>query len=172
MVKVEDSWTQSSPVPVSCQLSRQGHSPSATRDTRGVHGPLWGPKAQGEAWVACSVFQWEPRPGSIAHEEGTCLSSSPMLPELQSPDLKSPTGAGPQSQAQDLSPVQKAGPGTCERRCQGALPSHSLQGIALTPGSPGGLSEGYSHKCVVTSPATGYLLVPDPPARRRWVSEA
>ncbi|XP_023568554.1 protein KRBA1 isoform X3 [Octodon degus] len=45
-VKVEESWAQSSPVPTSCQLGRQGHSPSVTRDTRAVHMPFWGPEAQ------------------------------------------------------------------------------------------------------------------------------
>nr|XP_013007703.2 protein KRBA1 isoform X4 [Cavia porcellus] len=50
MVKVEDSWTPSTAVPASGQLSRQGHSPSATGDTGGVHVPVWGPEAQ-----ACRV---------------------------------------------------------------------------------------------------------------------
>ncbi|XP_013360098.1 PREDICTED: protein KRBA1 isoform X3 [Chinchilla lanigera] len=45
-VKVEDSWAQSTLVPASCQLSSQGHSPSATGDARGVHVPVWGPEAQ------------------------------------------------------------------------------------------------------------------------------
>ncbi|XP_057632240.1 protein KRBA1 isoform X1 [Chionomys nivalis] len=43
MVKVEDSWAQSPPAPASCQLSRQGHSPYFTGDTREVRVPRWGP---------------------------------------------------------------------------------------------------------------------------------
>lgn len=43
MVKVEDGWVQSPPAPASCQLSRQGHSPYFTADTREVRVPRWGP---------------------------------------------------------------------------------------------------------------------------------
>ncbi|CAH7160799.1 Krba1 [Phodopus roborovskii] len=43
MVKVEDSWAQSPPVPASCQLSRQGHSPYFTGDNREIRVPRWGP---------------------------------------------------------------------------------------------------------------------------------
>lgn len=43
MVKVEDGWAQSPPVPASCQLSRQSHSPYSTGDTREVRVPRWGP---------------------------------------------------------------------------------------------------------------------------------
>ncbi|XP_038173970.1 protein KRBA1 isoform X8 [Arvicola amphibius] len=43
MVKVEDGWVQSPPAPASCQLSRQGHSPYFTGDTREVRVPRWGP---------------------------------------------------------------------------------------------------------------------------------
>ncbi|XP_051008393.1 protein KRBA1 isoform X3 [Acomys russatus] len=42
-VKVEDGWTQSPPVPASCQLSRQNHSPYSTGDSREVRVPRWGP---------------------------------------------------------------------------------------------------------------------------------
>ncbi|XP_040592799.1 protein KRBA1 isoform X4 [Mesocricetus auratus] len=43
MVKVEDGWAQSPPVPAPCQLSRQGHSPYFTGDSREVRVPRWGP---------------------------------------------------------------------------------------------------------------------------------
>ncbi|KAF7482813.1 Hypothetical predicted protein [Marmota monax] len=46
VVKVEDSWSQSHLEPVSCQLGRQGHSLSATRDTKGIGTHCWGPTAQ------------------------------------------------------------------------------------------------------------------------------
>ncbi|XP_068405748.1 protein KRBA1 isoform X10 [Eschrichtius robustus] len=52
------------------------------------------------------------------------------------------------------------------------LCSSSRQRLELTPGSPGGLSEGHPPEWVVTFPAAGQLLVPEPPARRPWVSEA
>lgn len=54
----------------------------------------------------------------------------------------------------------------------GHLPYPSRQRLELTPGSPGGLSEGHPPEWVVTFPAAGQLLVPEPPARRPWVSEA
>ncbi|XP_076422761.1 protein KRBA1 isoform X33 [Peromyscus maniculatus bairdii] len=43
VVKVEDGWVQSPPVPASCQLSRQGHGPYFTGDSREVRVPRWGP---------------------------------------------------------------------------------------------------------------------------------
>ncbi|XP_048642691.1 protein KRBA1 isoform X6 [Marmota marmota marmota] len=46
VVKVEDSWSQSHLDPVSCQLGRQGHSLSATRDAKGIGTHCWGPTAQ------------------------------------------------------------------------------------------------------------------------------
>lgn len=51
MVKVEDGWVQSPPAPASCQLSRQGHSPYFTGDTREVRVPRWGPMTLGKFWV-------------------------------------------------------------------------------------------------------------------------
>lgn len=51
MVKVEDSWVQSPPAPASCQLSRQGHTPYFTGDTREVRVPRWGPMTLGKFWV-------------------------------------------------------------------------------------------------------------------------
>ncbi|XP_008832018.1 protein KRBA1 isoform X2 [Nannospalax galili] len=44
-VKVEDGWAQTPPVSASCQLSRQGHSPYSSGDTREVRVPRWGPIA-------------------------------------------------------------------------------------------------------------------------------
>ncbi|KAL6074768.1 hypothetical protein STEG23_019074, partial [Scotinomys teguina] len=43
VVKVEDGWVQSPPVPASCQLSRQSHGPYFTGDSREVRVPRWGP---------------------------------------------------------------------------------------------------------------------------------
>ncbi|XP_036038810.1 protein KRBA1 isoform X4 [Onychomys torridus] len=43
VVKVEDGWVQSPPVPAPCQLSRQGHGPYFTGDSREVRVPRWGP---------------------------------------------------------------------------------------------------------------------------------
>uniref|UniRef100_A0A8C3W8S4 KRAB-A domain containing 1 n=1 Tax=Catagonus wagneri TaxID=51154 RepID=A0A8C3W8S4_9CETA len=51
-VKMEEGWAQSPPAPVSCQLSKQTHSPPAScspEDNRGaarVRVPGWGPAAQ------------------------------------------------------------------------------------------------------------------------------
>ncbi|EHA98277.1 Protein KRBA1 [Heterocephalus glaber] len=53
VLKVEDGCAQSPLVPASCQLSRQGHSPFATRDTRGVRVPGWGPEAQDPTREPC-----------------------------------------------------------------------------------------------------------------------
>lgn len=55
-VKTEEGWAQSPPAPVSCQLSKQTHSPPAScspgdnRGTARVQVPGWGPAAQGETW--------------------------------------------------------------------------------------------------------------------------
>lgn len=57
-VKVEDGWTQNPPVPASCQLSRQSHSPYSTGDSREVRVPRWGPMALGKSWVIYPQIQW------------------------------------------------------------------------------------------------------------------
>lgn len=60
VVKMEDGWAQSPPVPAACQLGKWTRSPSATSspgddgDAGGIRVPRWGPAARGEAWVVCS----------------------------------------------------------------------------------------------------------------------
>lgn len=68
VVKMEDGWAQSPPVPASCQLGKWTRSPSAAGspgddgDTGGIRVPSWGPAAQGEAWVVCSSPHGVPSP--------------------------------------------------------------------------------------------------------------
>lgn len=75
MVKVEDGWAQSPPVPAPCQLSRQGHSPYFTGDSREVRVPRWGPMTLGKFWV--------PKPTGkyllLFRPRSLCLASSSSI---------------------------------------------------------------------------------------------
>lgn len=87
-VKVEDGWAQSPPVPASCQLSRQSHSPYSTGDTREVRVPRWGPLTLGKFWVISpyspmvmsSKAHGEVPASLLAKEPFPCLSSQAVPP--------------------------------------------------------------------------------------------
>ena len=98
-------------------------------------------------------------------------------PEGRASCLAGPTpGVGLTTPEEGRQAGQSAGAGPGRGRWardgDGPSPRPSRQRLELTPGSPGGLSEGHSPEWVVASPATGQLLVPEPLARRPRVSEA
>ncbi|XP_074171265.1 protein KRBA1 isoform X4 [Rhinolophus sinicus] len=103
VVKMEDGWAQSPPVPASCQLGKRTHSPSPTGslggdgDTSGVRMPSWGPTAQAgsasssplEALEAC--LKGIPLSGSLPPQPlATSWFRSPQLgdPGSQRPELQ------------------------------------------------------------------------------------
>ncbi|XP_062048797.1 protein KRBA1 isoform X14 [Lepus europaeus] len=97
VVKMEDSWTQSPPVPTSCQLTMQIPSPSTSRDTRGVRAPYWGPVAQAgrasssplEALEAC-LKGIPPSVSSLPQPLAASWSQSPQPgdPGSRKPELR------------------------------------------------------------------------------------
>ncbi|KAM5255355.1 protein KRBA1-like [Ctenodactylus gundi] len=136
MVKVEDSWAPSPPMPTSCQLSRPGHSPSATRDPRGVHVPSWDPEAQVcrasssplEALEAClkgipSSTLSPPQPLA------TSWSRSPQPGDAgyQRPGLRP---QGPHGEEASREPLPPLGLQSCVRDGQGPV---GLPGSQSTP---------------------------------------
>ncbi|XP_010617464.1 protein KRBA1 isoform X7 [Fukomys damarensis] len=144
VVKVEDSWTQSPPVPTSCQLSRQGHS--ATRDTRGVHVPGWGPEAQ-----ACRPSR-SPLKALEACLKGipTSALSPPQLPATSWSQTPHPGDAGSQrpepqpqgSHSEDATrePLVPLGPSqsSAPRGTPTSFSSASSTDGVMDFGSPGG----------------------------------
>ncbi|XP_051692946.2 protein KRBA1 isoform X4 [Oryctolagus cuniculus] len=97
VVKMEDSWTQSPPVPTSCQLTMQIPSLSTSRDTRGVRAPYWGPVAQAgrasssplEALEAC-LKGIPPSVSSLPQPLAASWSQSPQPgdPGSRKPELR------------------------------------------------------------------------------------
>ncbi|XP_062955223.1 protein KRBA1 isoform X2 [Cynocephalus volans] len=96
VVKMENGWAQRPPGPVSCQFIRHTHGPSATRDTRGVQVPSWGPAPPAgsasssplEALEAC--LNGIPQSGSLRPQPpATSWSRSPHPgdPGPQRPEL-------------------------------------------------------------------------------------
>ncbi|XP_016050956.1 PREDICTED: protein KRBA1 isoform X2 [Miniopterus natalensis] len=134
-VKMEDGWARSPPVPVSCQLRKRTHSPSATRssggdgDTSGVRVPSWGPAAQAssasssplEALEAC--LKGIPLSGSLPPQPPATSwfrSPQPGDPGSQRPELQP---RGPHSQGVTMGPLLALG-----------LQGFARDGPALPPG--------------------------------------
>ncbi|XP_057160451.1 protein KRBA1 [Ursus arctos] len=135
VVKMEDGWAQSPPVPASCQLSKWTHSPSATSgqggdgETRGVRVPSWGPIAQAGSASSSPLEALE------ACLKGIPLSGSlPPQPPAAS-GFRSPQPGDPGSQRPELQPCRSHS----EEVTVGPLLALSLQGyVRGSPALPSG----------------------------------
>ncbi|XP_045648338.1 protein KRBA1 [Ursus americanus] len=135
VVKMEDGWAQSPPVPASCQLSKWTHSPSATSgqggdgETRGVRVPSWGPIAQAGSASSSPLEALE------ACLKGIPLSGSlPPQPPAAS-GFRSPQPGDPGSQRPELQPCRSHS----EEVTVGPLLALSLQGYMRgSPALPSG----------------------------------
>ncbi|XP_035304956.1 protein KRBA1 [Cricetulus griseus] len=131
MVKVEDGWAQSPPVPSSCQLSRQGHSPYFTGDNREARVPRWGPMTLAgrasssplEALEAC-LKGIPPGGSSPLQSLATSWSRSPQPGDAGSQRLElQPQGSHSEEATRDpLLPLSLQG---CRRGGPGVQPSGS-----------------------------------------------
>ncbi|XP_021096530.1 protein KRBA1 isoform X2 [Heterocephalus glaber] len=118
VLKVEDGCAQSPLVPASCQLSRQGHSPFATRDTRGVRVPGWGPEAQGSAVTM------------LLSTDPTREPCGPLGPTKPSALRGTPTSFSSGSSTDGVTDFGSPGGSQGQRPGKGCLPGSSpLQGL-------------------------------------------
>ncbi|XP_004408931.1 PREDICTED: protein KRBA1 [Odobenus rosmarus divergens] len=135
VVKMEDGWAQSLPVPASCQLSKWTHSPSAASsqqgdgETRGARVPSWGPRAQAGSASSSPLEALE------ACLKGIPLSGSlPPQPPATS-GFQSPQPGDPGSQRPELQPCRSH----TEEVTVGPLLALSLQGyVRGSPALPSG----------------------------------
>ncbi|KAL1777737.1 KRBA1 isoform X1 [Sigmodon hispidus] len=131
MVKVEDGWVQSPPVPASCQISRQGHSPYFTGDSREVCVPRWGPMTLAgrasssplEALEAC-LKGIPPGGSSPLQPLATSWSRSPQPGDAGSQRLElQPQGSYSEDATRE--PLVPVGLQGCMREGPGSQPSGS-----------------------------------------------
>ncbi|XP_030881315.1 protein KRBA1 isoform X1 [Leptonychotes weddellii] len=135
VVKMEDGWAQSPPVPVSCQLRKWTHSPSAASsqgsdgETRGARVPSWGPIAQAGSASSSPLEALE------ACLKGIPLSGSlPPQPPATS-GFQSPQPGDPGSQRPELQPCRSHS----EEVTGGPFLALSLQGcVRGSPALPSG----------------------------------
>ncbi|XP_020934374.1 protein KRBA1 isoform X5 [Sus scrofa] len=112
-VKTEEGWAQSPPAPVSCQLSKQTHSPPAScspgdnRGTARVQVPGWGPAAQAGSASSSPLAALE-----------ACLKGIPLSGSLP-----------PQPPATSWSRSYQPGDPGSQRPQPPPLGSHSKEGI-------------------------------------------
>ncbi|KAF6276050.1 KRAB-A domain containing 1 [Rhinolophus ferrumequinum] len=104
VVKMEDGWAQSPPMPASCQLGKRTHSPSPTGslggdgDTSGVRVPSWGPTTQAGSASSSPLEALE------ACLKGIPLSGSLPPQPLATSWFRSPQPGDPGSQRPELQP--------------------------------------------------------------------
>ncbi|XP_045877512.1 protein KRBA1 isoform X2 [Meles meles] len=135
MVKMEDGWTRSPPVPASCQLGKWTRSPSATSsqggdgEARGVPVPSWGPLAQAGSASSSPLEALE------ACLKGIPLSGSlPPQPPAAS-GFRSPQPGDPGSQRPEPQPCRSHS----EEVAGGPLLALSLPGyVRGSPALPSG----------------------------------